>query len=382
MTGAIEANSSTAHDPDKYLGHDLIFVISQPRSGSTLLQRLLSGHSWIQTSAETWLMLHPAYGLRRKGIKTDYRAGWAVRAVEEFLVHYADGRETWLNAVRAYARTVYGEVLARNDRRRFLDKTPRYSMIVPELREIFPEARFIVLLRNPLAVLSSELRTYIKGDWPLLADFAPDLLEAPARLLAAREVLGDRMCELHYENLVKEPAEELQRLCHHLGLPWESGLEDYSETPAPRGRFNDPVGVHRHQRPSLDSLETWRELGRSAQTRSVALAYLDAIGNETVREMGYDPAALRAGIEAETVSSGSRRVFPWRTAIRPYASWSLRDFAAASWYFAAEEHGPFFGFFVAARMLLWHGVGGLARQLGRPIKGPGRPRAKSDRDGD
>ena len=58
MTGAIEANSSTAHDPGKYLGHDLIFVISQPRSGSTLLQRLLSGHSWIQTSAETWLMLH------------------------------------------------------------------------------------------------------------------------------------------------------------------------------------------------------------------------------------------------------------------------------------------------------------------------------------
>ena len=381
MTGAIEADSNTAPDPDKYLGHDLIFVISQPRSGSTLLQRMLSGHSWIQTSAETWLMLHPAYGLRRSGIKTDYRAGWAVGAVEEFLAHYADGRETWLDGVRAYARTIYGEVLTRNDRRRFLDKTPRYSMIVPELAEIFPEARFVLLLRNPLSVLSSELRTYIKGDWPRLADFAPDLLEAPARLVGAREVLGDRMCELHYEQLVAEPAEELQRLCRHLGLPWEPGLEDYSETPAPLGLFNDPVGVHRHQRPSVDSLETWRELGRSAQTRAFALAYLDALGDETVGDLGYDPAALRAGIKAETASSGSRRVFPWRLAIRPYATYSLRDLAAASWYFAAEEHGPVIGFFVAVGKLLMHGARGLSRLLGRPVKGPGRPRAKPGGDG-
>ena len=380
MTGAIEADSKTARDPDKYLGHDLIFVISQPRSGSTLLQRMLSGHSWIQTSAETWLMLHPAYGLRRTGIRTDYRAGWAVGAVEEFLTHYADGRETWLEGVRAYARTIYGEVLSRNDRRRFLDKTPRYSMIVPELREIFPEARFVLLLRNPLAVLSSELRTYIKGNWPLLADFAPDLLEAPARLVAAREVLGDRLCELHYEKLVKEPAEEIQRLCRHLGLPWEPGLEDYSETPAPRGRYNDPVGVHRHQRPSSDSLETWRELGRSAQTRAFALAYLEAIGDDTVREMGYDPATLRAGIEDETVSSGSRRVFPWRTALRHYASWSLRDLVAATWYFAAEKHGPFVGFYDPAGKLLWHGVRVLSRLLGRPITGPGLRHARSGRD--
>ena len=131
----------------------------------------------------------------------------------------------------------------------------------------------------------------------------------------------------------------------------------------------------------MDSLETWRELGRSPQTRAFALAYLDAIGDDTVRDMGYDPAELRAGIENETVSSGSQRVFPWRTAIRPYASWSLRDLAAAFWFFAAEEHGPFVGFFVAAGKLLWHGVRGLSRLLGRPMKGPGRPRPMSGRDG-
>ena len=46
---------------DEYLGENLIFIISQPRSGSTLLQRMLSGNKDIKASAETWLMLHPLY---------------------------------------------------------------------------------------------------------------------------------------------------------------------------------------------------------------------------------------------------------------------------------------------------------------------------------
>ena len=49
---------------DEYLGENLIFIISQPRSGSTLLQRMLSGNKDIKTSAETWLMLHPLYAVR------------------------------------------------------------------------------------------------------------------------------------------------------------------------------------------------------------------------------------------------------------------------------------------------------------------------------
>ena len=51
------------------LREDLIFVISQPRLGSTFLQRLLAGHPEVQTSAETWLMLHPASGLSGTAFK-------------------------------------------------------------------------------------------------------------------------------------------------------------------------------------------------------------------------------------------------------------------------------------------------------------------------
>jgi len=72
---------------EKYLGEDLIFIISQPRSGSTLLQRILGGHPEIQTSAETWLLLHPTYAFRDSGIETEYDSRFSAQGVEEFLTN-------------------------------------------------------------------------------------------------------------------------------------------------------------------------------------------------------------------------------------------------------------------------------------------------------
>ena len=121
-----------------YRGQNLVFIISQPKAGSTLLQRILAGHPDIQTSAETWLMLHPVYGLRKRGIQTNYNASWAATGVTEFLDNYADGRETYVNGIRSFAETIYGRVLEKHGKKIFLDKTPRYTMIIDELYELFP----------------------------------------------------------------------------------------------------------------------------------------------------------------------------------------------------------------------------------------------------
>jgi len=52
-------------------GSNLIFILSLPRSGSTLLQRILGGHSQVHTVAEPWLMLNPLYALRETGIEAE-----------------------------------------------------------------------------------------------------------------------------------------------------------------------------------------------------------------------------------------------------------------------------------------------------------------------
>ncbi len=335
-----------------YRGDNLIFIISQPKAGSTLLQRIVAGHPDIQTSAETWLMLHPVYGLRKTGIETRYNANWAATGVQEFLDNYADGEETYREGVRRFAETIYGSVLDKHGKRLFLDKTPRYTMIVDELYELFPAAKYVLLIRNPLAVLKSELHTYVKGDWPMLSYFKPDLVDAPARLVAARGKLGDSALEVRYEDLVTSPESTVRSLCEFLDIEFDSGMLDYSDTPAPKGRMNDPVGIHQYTGVSSDSLDKWKELGADGQLRHFALQYLAAVGDETIGELGYDAAELRREIEQATVEREVRHLYPWHLAMRPSQRWSLRDHVASAYLFAAQQNGRIAGVSAALKVLL------------------------------
>lgn len=344
-----------------YRGENLIFIISQPKAGSTLLQRIVAGHPDIQTSAETWLMLHPVYGLRKTGIQTNYNANWAATGVQEFLDNYADGKETYYDGVRSFAETIYGSVLEKHGKRLFLDKTPRYTMIVDELYELFPKAKYILLLRNPLAILKSELHTYVKGDWPMLAQFAPDLLDAPGRIVEARRRLGEAAIEVRYEDLVTSPESTVRSLCEFLGIEFDKKMLDYSDTPAPKGRMNDPVGIHKYTAPSPASLEKWKELGADGQLRHFALQYLAAVGDETITALGYDAAELRHQVEQVTVERQARQLYPWQLAIRSCKRWSLREHVMSEYILAAQATGRLGGVGAVLKVLMKRIGGGFGR---------------------
>jgi len=99
-----------------YLGQNLIFIISQPRSGSTLLQRILFGHPKIQTSAETWLMLHPCYAFKKKGINTEYNSHFAATGTKEFIENYTDGFEVYDDAIRQWANVIYSNAIKKHNK--------------------------------------------------------------------------------------------------------------------------------------------------------------------------------------------------------------------------------------------------------------------------
>lgn len=359
-----EIRTPGAPNPE-YLGDNLVFLISQPRSGSTLLQRLLDGHSDIQTSAETWLMLHPVYGMRRDGIQTDYRSDWAATGVEEFLDNYAEGRKTYVSGLRSFAETIYGRVLESHGKKYFLDKTPRYTMIVPELVELFPKARYLLLIRNPLAVLSSELRTYIGDKYWRLGDFAPDLLDAPQRLVEARETCGSQGMTIHYENLVEDPERSIREICSHLSIDFQPDMLEYGNRPAPVGRMNDPTGIHQHSRPTVGSLDKWKDLGRNSQHRLFALRYLEQLGAETLTSLGYDPAALEAGVRESHVEDHVSPAYPWKLATTPRQQYRFRDKVFSVYCVTAQQQGRFAGLLAGLNMV----ASKLLGQVRRLVKG-------------
>jgi hypothetical protein len=334
-----------------YLGENLIFIISQPRSGSTLLQRVLSGHPSIQTSAETWLMLHPLYAFKETGIETEYDARWAASGVNEFLDNYTDGRGVYDDAIREWARVIYGNALAKSGKPHFLDKTPRYFFVIPDLYRLFPRAKFVFLLRNPMAVLASELVTYVKGDWPVLGLFAPDLLLAPTLLLEGIEALGNEAIVVRYEEFVTSPERSIEALCNQLGLAFHEEMLEYSRTPAPIGSMNDPIGIHQHQRPSTDSLEKWMELGRTPQDRHLAISYLESLGRDVIERLGYSFDDIRRSLDATSDEKHAEHVFPWSIAMRPQRDWTLRERFVADRYFAVRARGTIRGTLSAGKRL-------------------------------
>jgi hypothetical protein len=294
----------------------LLFLISQPRAGSTLLQRILAGHPEVHTTAEPWLMLHPVYALRDAGHDADYNAALAYKALHDFLGSLDGGREHYFEALRRMALYLYGTACEQAGKSYFLDKTPRYFLIIPELAAIFQRAHFVILLRNPLAVLASILNTWVGGDWMRLSRHYDNLLVAPRLLLEGIQLLGTQATVVHYEDLVREPADQVAALCARLGLDYYSDMLEYGKRPAPAGRYGDPAGVQQHVRPTTATLDRWLQLGQVRQTRHFGQEYLAALGPELLAGLGYDYADLEAKLNA--VACPRRGIIiPWQRVFAP-----------------------------------------------------------------
>ncbi|KAF0191113.1 MAG: sulfotransferase [Gammaproteobacteria bacterium] len=347
-----------------FLGENLIFIISQPRSGSTLLQRVLAGHPEIQTSAETWMMLHPVYALKDSGIDTEYNAKFSRQGMLEFLTHYTDGEEVHLDAIREWARIIYGNAIAKGGKTYFLDKTPRYFFIIPELYRLFPKAKFIFLIRNPMAVLASELSTYVNGDWKVLGIFRPDLIHAPQYLLDGIQLLGDSAVVIRYEDFVRTPEKSITALCNQLGITYHESMLNYDKTPKPIGSMNDPVGIDQHTRPSAASVDKWRNMSSDPQARHFAISYLDVLGHRVIEALGYSYDEIRDGLEAgKHDTHRGADIFPWDIAIRPQNDWNFREWLTAERFFAIKRKGKIKGRLSALKQGLLHAYRLVKQQL-------------------
>jgi hypothetical protein len=274
-------------------GQNLIFVISQPRAGSTLVQRILGGHPKIHTVGEPWVMLHPLHALKSSGYRAEYDEVTAREALGYFLETLPGGEEEYIEALRHMAAHLYGSALETSGKQFFLDKTPRYYLVIPELRAVFPEARFIVLFRNPLAVLSSMIEQWTEPKSAMMTRrVVPDLVLAPKLLVDGIALLGNRGTVLRYEDLVANPVSEVRRICEFLELGFEPGLLQYGNSTIPRWRFGDPEAMYVHEHPVQTSAEKWMTACEDPQTWRLLRDYAELLGGDLLRSMGYSQEHL------------------------------------------------------------------------------------------
>lgn len=278
-----------------------IFIFSLLRSGSTLLLRMLNALPQISSIAEPHILLPLIYTLKPRTVYAEYSHELVTWATEDLCRHLDGGQSAYEAAIRHFALELY-ESASSTDARYFVDKTPSYSLIASEVIRIFPDARFIFLWRNPLAVAASICSTWRAGKW-FTYQYRAQLYQGLSGLANAYQ--ANRTCSLalRYEDLVTYPAETVTRLSDYLDISLTHFEESDFSASVPKGRLNDPY-AYSSSRNEISSqyVQKWTKILNNPLRKAWSRRYLRWIGEERLAIMGYDLQTLLKEIESVSTS--------------------------------------------------------------------------------
>jgi tetratricopeptide (TPR) repeat protein len=224
-----------------------IFIVGMHRSGSTLIEQMLSCHPAIEGTGEL-----PYIKQIMREVKRD--AHLAGHSIE----HHLDSLDA------AATRKLGEDYLARTGAHRhgkqpmFLDKMPDNWSHVGFIRLILPKARIIDVRRNPMACGFSNFRqlyatgveqSYSLGDW---GNHYRSYLGFMDKMDAAAP---GAVLRVIYERMVDDPESELRRLCEHIGMKFEPAMLDFHASK----RIVRTISAEQVRRPlNRDAVDEWR----------------------------------------------------------------------------------------------------------------------------
>lgn len=262
----------------------LIFIVSQPRSGSTMLQAILSNNIYINTSSESWLLLPYLYPLinKNKG-KEDYNDSLAWEAISEYLDKIG-GKESLTTNLKHFLLNLYNPLLQK-DNKYIIDKTPRYYEILPIITEVFPSAKIIILKRNPIAVLESIIRTWKIKTIQELLDKKHDILTAPYKIQKFIDHNNDNknVLIIKYEDLILQAEKTFNHVFKWLSLDFKKNYLDFSENFKIHGAFGDPTGIKHYKKPK----QILRNKNFRLFFKNIIKGYKVFLGHEFMEKYGY-----------------------------------------------------------------------------------------------
>ncbi len=277
----------------------MVFVVSPPRSGSTLVQRMIGSHSAVFTHPEPHLITPLAYlGFYDTVQKAPFDHINSAEAIKLFVSSLPRQEDDYLDALRAYTDTMYLRMLEPTKKRYFMDKTPAYALVLPFLTKLYPDAKYVVLTRHPLAIFSSFANSFFDGDWKKAHEFNP-LVERYVPAIA--KMLRDRpvpLCHVQYEAMVEKPEQHLERVFAYMDVENEPEAVNYGERFTAKKGPGDPITVSQHSRPVTDSLHKWAaELKRDDGKRALAERMLRGVDDADLEQWGWPRAKIFDALE-------------------------------------------------------------------------------------
>jgi tetratricopeptide (TPR) repeat protein len=249
-----------------------IFVIGMPRTGTTLVERLLGSHSQVTSIGEftDFPMLLRNLGDELQAQASDERSVMDISLALDF---HEFGRR-YVEAARDLA----------GDSPRFVDKLPFNFLYCGYIQAALPKAKLIHLTRDPLDTCYAVYKTLFFGAYSFsydLDELADYFISYRRQMAHWHEVLPDRILDVSYEALVQNPEAQAQRILDWCGLDWEPAVLEFHNQDVPattasamqvrRPFYTESIGAWRRAGSGFDGvrqkLETVGLLGPAAQPR-------------------------------------------------------------------------------------------------------------------
>jgi len=287
----------------------LVFLLSMPRSGSTLLSLMLGSHPEVLCPPEPWIQLALSeLTSSRDRCRLPFDEDTATIATAAFFGNIAANPDISSSLVNElhnlfsqdrggvgaahFAQSVYNLSLSAAGKRIFIDKTPRYYHVLDFIDDCYPAAKKIVLKRNPLDIALSYKTTWnvtideIVGQVPTAntVDFAKGLFE----LERYGAETNPNVLVVGYEDLVLEPETVIMRLCEFLGMEYSPQMLAYHNNASllaaqKKSHVGDRKVLNGGRKTDTASIGRWRQ----GLTREEISRLVNFFGGSVFSRLGY-----------------------------------------------------------------------------------------------
>ncbi|MBV5260703.1 alpha/beta fold hydrolase [Synechococcus moorigangaii CMS01] len=288
--------------PDYKNPKPIAFILSSPRSGSTLLRVMLAGHPALYSPPELHLLPFETMGDRQAELGLSHLGEGLQRALMDLenlsATESQQKVDQWVTENTSIAE-IYAYLQQQAGNRLLIDKSPSYGSdrhILEHSEILFDNAKYIHLVRHPYAVIESFTR--LRMDKLLGAEKQnPHGLAESIWAASNRNILGlgktinaDQYLQVIYEDLVRDPRAVLTQICEFLGVDFNEALLDpYGGDRLTDGLHRQSMGVgdpnflqHKGIDPHL--AEKWRSIQLPHRLQAHTIDLAQSFGYELPQE--------------------------------------------------------------------------------------------------
>lgn len=233
-----------------------VFIFGLPRSGSTLLQRIVSAHVQVHSLSETWLNLPLAHMLQSEGVVARYGHQTCYSAILEFAERLPKGQTSVAQAFGTAVCDLYAAA-SPHDITHVVDKTPRYHWCLDYCHKAFPQGKFIYLFRPIEQIFSSILETWNGGSLWNLNRFWDDIFQGYRSIAHSYDSHREESLAIQFSDVVEVPALVRSVVAEYLGLSNDGFPQDMLGQTEVGTSMGDPVGTKLYTDVSSEPLEKW-----------------------------------------------------------------------------------------------------------------------------